>query len=75
VSVVGYPDVVREVLGLGDDMLLLTGLAIGYEDEGERVNGMRTTRDEVSTGHFKAESRDLLTKSIQWTKSVVFQTE
>jgi hypothetical protein len=49
VSVVGYPDVVREVLGLGDDMLLLTGLAIGYEDEGERVNGMRTTRDEVST--------------------------
>jgi hypothetical protein len=52
VSVVGYPDVVKEVLGLGEGAVLLTGLAIGYEDEGERVNEMRTERDAVSTGLF-----------------------
>ena len=43
---------VREVLGLEEGAVLLTGLAIGYEDVWERVNGMRTERDAVSTRLF-----------------------
>jgi nitroreductase len=45
VSVVGYPEVVREELGLGEEALLLTGLAVGYEDEEKKVNKVHTERD------------------------------
>jgi len=45
VSVTEYPEVVREALGLGADMVLLTGLAAGYEDEAKMVNHFRTERD------------------------------
>jgi nitroreductase len=46
-SVAGYPDVVRETLGIGEEMLVLVGMAVGFEDERERVNGVRMERDEV----------------------------
>ncbi|KAF2734901.1 Nitroreductase [Polyplosphaeria fusca] len=45
VSTVAYPEVVRAELGIGGDMVLLTGLAVGYEDEGGLVNGLRVKRD------------------------------
>lgn len=45
VSVAGYPDVVRKELGIGEDMLVLSGGAVGYEDEGARPNGIRSARD------------------------------
>lgn len=45
VSVAGYPDVVRKELGIGDDMLVLSGGAVGYEQEGAKPNGIRSARD------------------------------
>ncbi|MFI9387198.1 nitroreductase [Kutzneria sp. NPDC052558] len=43
-SVAGYPDVVREVLGLGPERLIVCGLAVGYPDESAAVNGFRPPR-------------------------------
>ncbi|KAF1933997.1 oxidoreductase [Didymella exigua CBS 183.55] len=45
VSVAGYPNVVRTELKIGDEMLILSGGAMGYEDLGARPNGFRTARD------------------------------
>jgi len=45
VSVAEYPDVVRKELGIGDDMLILSGGAVGYESEGARPNEIRSARD------------------------------
>jgi len=44
VSVAGYMDIIADVLGLGDDMEVLCGVAIGYEDQGEKINGIRSGR-------------------------------
>ena len=44
-SVVGYPDVLRKELGLEENMSVLTGLAIGYEDESHHVNSLKVKRD------------------------------
>lgn len=44
VSIAGYPEVVRKVVGIPRDMEVICGLAIGYEDPGERVNQMRPPR-------------------------------
>ncbi len=43
-----YPDIVREELGLADEMMLVCGMALGYEDAGHPVNGYRTPREPVS---------------------------
>jgi nitroreductase len=43
-SVAGYPDVIREVLGLGPDRIIVCGLAVGYPDESAAVNGYRPPR-------------------------------
>lgn len=40
-----YPNVVREILGYGEDKLLLGGMAIGYEDFEHPVNQYRTERE------------------------------
>ena len=40
-----WPHLVRKELEIGDDMQLLCSLAIGYEDEGKRINHMKTQRD------------------------------
>ncbi|KAF3045427.1 hypothetical protein E8E12_003016 [Didymella heteroderae] len=45
VSVAGYPDVVRKELRIGDEMLVLSGGAVGYEDVNARPNGIRSARD------------------------------
>ncbi|KAJ8113513.1 hypothetical protein OPT61_g4373 [Boeremia exigua] len=45
VSVAGYPDVIREELGIGEDMLVLTGIAVGFEDEAAGLNKLDMERD------------------------------
>ncbi|UJR78733.1 Nitroreductase NfnB [Sandaracinus amylolyticus] len=39
-----YPDVARKELGVGDDVQILFGIAMGYEDEQAAANACRTTR-------------------------------
>lgn len=40
-----YPDVVREVLGVGDDVTLLLGVGLGYADPSADANRCVTTRE------------------------------
>lgn len=47
VSIAGYPDVVREQLGISEDMRILTGLAIGYPDPSFAANDLRVPRNAV----------------------------
>lgn len=44
VSIAGYPEEVREMTGIPGDMEVLCGLAIGFEDPGAKVNGIRPGR-------------------------------
>lgn len=46
-SVAGYPDAIREVLGLGPDRIVVCGLAVGYPDESAAVNAYRPDRAEL----------------------------
>lgn len=48
VSIAGYPDVVRKTLGIDEGMEVLTGMAIGYEDESSRLNRLGIRRDVFS---------------------------
>lgn len=48
VSIAGYPDIVREQLGIGDDMRVLCGLAIGYPDPEFPANGLRVGRNPLA---------------------------
>jgi nitroreductase len=48
VSVAGYPDVVREELRIEEGMNVLSGIAVGFEDEGARLNRLRVERDAVA---------------------------
>ena len=43
-----YPDLVRQSLGYGDDIHLLCGMALGYEDPDAAINGYRTPREPVT---------------------------
>ncbi|KAI1346828.1 oxidoreductase [Xylaria sp. FL0043] len=52
ISVAGYPDVVRKEVGIPEDLVLLCGVAVGFEDTEARVNRIRVDRDEV--GRFTA---------------------
>ncbi|GFG54374.1 oxidoreductase [Mycolicibacterium agri] len=47
VSIAGYPDVVREQLGIGEDMRILCGLAIGYPDTSFAANNIHVPRNAV----------------------------
>lgn len=40
-----YPDIVRELLQLGEDKAVLCGMALGYEDTEAPVNHYRTPRE------------------------------
>lgn len=42
-----YPDIVKQTLGLSDDLTLLGGMALGYEDRDARVNSYRTPREPI----------------------------
>jgi len=44
-SIAGYGEIVKEVLGLEKGMRVLVGVAVGYEDGGKGVNGVRVGRE------------------------------
>lgn len=46
VSVAGYPTVIRKELGIDENMSILCGLAVGYEDKNQHVNRLKTERDD-----------------------------
>jgi len=48
VSVAGYPEVLREGFGLGEDQLLLCGMAIGWPVEHNAVNELEVPRDDLT---------------------------
>lgn len=41
VSIGGYPEAVRKTIGIPDDMVVICGMAIGFEDPQHKVNTMR----------------------------------
>jgi len=47
VSVAGYPEILKRELGIGEEMEVLCGLAIGYEDTNFKGNYQRIGRDSV----------------------------
>ncbi|TGJ81103.1 hypothetical protein E0Z10_g7672 [Xylaria hypoxylon] len=47
ISVAGYPDVVKKEVGIDDDLQVLCGIAIGFEDGEANVNHIRSVRDDV----------------------------
>lgn len=47
VSVTGYPEVLRDGFGLGEDQLLLCGMAIGWPVENNAVNELAMPRDDL----------------------------
>lgn len=42
-----YPELVKDYLGYDHDTILLSGMALGYEDKDAPVNSYRTPREEV----------------------------
>lgn len=46
-SIAAYPKVLREHLGFTDELDLLFGIALGFEDEASATNQFRTARDPV----------------------------
>ena len=47
VSIAGYPETVREQLGIREEMRILCGLAIGYPDPEFPGNKLRVPRNPV----------------------------
>ncbi|MEE6176525.1 nitroreductase [Mycobacterium sp. 050134] len=47
VSIAGYPEILRERLGIGLEMTVLCGLAIGYSDPDFPGNALRVGRERV----------------------------
>ena len=44
-----YPEIVRAELGYSDDMMVMCGMALGYEDDSALVNSYRTSREDIDT--------------------------
>lgn len=44
-----YPEIVKTELGYPDDLVVLCGMALGYEDTEALVNSYRTPREEIDT--------------------------
>jgi nitroreductase len=44
-SIAGYPEVVKKELELEDELMVLVGVALGYEDESNRLHKLKVTRD------------------------------
>lgn len=44
VSIAGYPDVVRKAAGIPADMVVICGIAIGFEDPKAKVNTVRPVK-------------------------------
>jgi len=49
VSIAGYPETIREQLGIGEEMRILCGLAVGYPDPEFPGNALRVPRNPL--GH------------------------
>lgn len=47
VSVAGYPEIVKKELGIGEELEILCGVAIGYEDTNFKGNELRIGRENV----------------------------
>ena len=47
VSIAGYPETVREQLGIPEEMRVLCGLAVGYPDPAFPGNALRVPRNPV----------------------------
>jgi len=47
IAIAGYPEIVRREMGIPEDMRILCGIAVGYEDTSARVNGIRSKREGV----------------------------
>jgi nitroreductase len=47
VSIAGYPDVIREQLGVAEDLRILCGLSIGYPDPDFPGNSLHTPRSSL----------------------------
>ena len=61
VSVAGYPAVLRSILGLGDELDIFCGVAIGYSDEGFPANSLVVGREEVEKNvRFMGDAYDLV---------------
>jgi nitroreductase len=48
ISVTGYPDVLRKEFGVGEDQLILCGMAIGWPVEHNAVNELEVPRDDLA---------------------------
>ncbi|KAI2626227.1 oxidoreductase [Xylaria nigripes] len=55
ISIAGYPDVVKSVVGIPDGLQVLCGIAVGYADEDAGVNKVRSDRDAVEKTTFWVE--------------------
>lgn len=44
-----YPKIIKETLGYPDKVILICGMAMGYEDSHASVNNYRTSREEIDT--------------------------
>jgi len=47
---VNWPDTLRELLALPDAMIVVAGMALGYEDIDHPINSLRTTRQSLAEG-------------------------
>ena len=47
VSVVGYPEIVRAGLDIPEELLILSGLAVGYADPGFAANKLKISREPI----------------------------
>ncbi|MDX1889441.1 nitroreductase [Mycolicibacterium sp. 050158] len=47
VSIAGYPDTLREQLGIGQEMRILCGLAVGYPDPAFPANFLQVPRNQL----------------------------
>lgn len=44
ISVAGYPEIIRKVAGIPDDMKIICGMSIGFEDKAANVNHIKISR-------------------------------
>jgi len=46
-SLAEYPKIIKETLGYADEVILICGMAVGYEDSYAPINAYRTPREEI----------------------------
>ena len=48
-SLAAYPDIVKNILGVPDSMILICGMSLGYADMSAKVNQYRLPREDVES--------------------------